>query len=240
MNVILTGFMGTGKTVVGRRLAKRLGWRFVDLDERIEAAAGMTVPEIFSRRGEAVFRRLERRHLAQALRGTEQVIATGGGALMDAANRARCLACGPVVCLTASPRVILARLGRQRLRTRPLLRGEADPRQRVRALLAKRAGAYAQATLTVATDHATVDDVVERVWQGLSPYLCRGWRYLAEHATELSARYGGKYVAVVGGRVVSAGASQLEAFRKMPQRLARDPDAGLFYIPQRDEALVAL
>lgn len=239
MNVVLTGFMGTGKTAVGRRLAKRLGWRFVDLDERIEASAGMTVRDIFAHRGEAVFRRLERRHLAQTLRDSEQVIATGGGALVDAANRARCLACGPVVCLTASPRVILARLGR-RMRTRPLLQGVADPRQRVRSLLAKRAGAYAQATLTVATDHATVDDVVERVWQGLSPYLCRGWRYLAEHATELSTRYGGRYVAVVGDRVVAAGASQLEAFRKMPQHLARDPDAGLFYIPQRDEALVAL
>lgn len=238
MNIILTGFMGTGKTAVGRRLAKRLGWRFTDVDELIETSAGLSIPEIFSKRGEAVFRRLERRHISRLSRGHHQVIATGGGAFVDPQNAQRLKACGTVVCLAAQPRVIASRLGR-RLASRPLLRGP-DPLGRIKTLLAARAKGYAQADLTIATDELTVDQVVERVWQHLSPCLCPSWQYVLEHTKELAGRYAGQYVAVVGGRVVASGHTQLETYRKIPHRRGSQQEAGIYYIPLPQESLTAL
>ena len=140
MNIILTGFMGTGKTAVGKRLAKRLGWRFVDVDELIEQSAKMPIARVFSERGEEVFRRLERRCIAHVIHGDHQVIATGGGAMMDPQNRGRLRASGLVVCLTAKPQTILARVGR-RIGIRPLLAGAANPLARIRTLLSQRAPA---------------------------------------------------------------------------------------------------
>ena len=239
MNVILTGFMGTGKTVVGRRLAKRLGWRFVDVDELIEAGAGMPIADIFSKRGEAVFRRLERRHITRVTRGRHQVIATGGGAFADPENR-RCLqACGIVVCLTARPRAILARVGR-RIAVRPMLSGSANPLARVRVLLAQRAKAYAQADLTLKTSDLSVEEVVEQLWRHCSACVCPSWQYLLDHVDVLSPRYAGQYVAILGRRIVASGATQLEAYQKIPRRLARQSDTGIYYIPRPQESVMAL
>ena len=111
MNLVLIGFMGTGKTAVGRRLARRLGWRFVDVDALIERGTGCSIPRLFAQRGEPVFRRLERRWIGRVIRGRRQVIATGGGAFLDPANRSLLKASGPVIGLTARPRAILARIG---------------------------------------------------------------------------------------------------------------------------------
>jgi shikimate kinase len=164
--VILTGFMGAGKTEVGQRLGRVLGWRFVDTDALIEAAAGRSVAAIFAGEGEAGFRARERDVVAQACRLAETVIAVGGGALVDPENRRLLLAAGPVVCLRATPREILRRLGEAR--DRPLLNGdgsasEAERLARIEALLSARAPIYALATHTVETDGRTPDQVVEAV-----------------------------------------------------------------------------
>ncbi|PIQ84066.1 MAG: hypothetical protein COV75_04310 [Candidatus Omnitrophica bacterium CG11_big_fil_rev_8_21_14_0_20_63_9] len=239
MNIILTGFMGTGKTTVGKKLAKRLGWKFVDVDQLIEESAKAPIAKIFTERGEAVFRRLERRHITRAVHGKHQVIATGGGAFIDQQNRSRLRASGPVVCLTAQPQVIFERVGR-RITTRPMLAGAANPLNRIRTLLQQRAKAYARADLTVDTSGLSVDQVVDRVWEALSPCICKSWQYLLRNVGDLSHRYGGKYVVVAGDRVVASGATQLEAYQNAPATLTDQPDAGIYYIPLPEESLTAL
>ena len=239
MNIILTGFMGTGKTAVGRRLAKRLGWKFADVDQLIEDSAKMPIARIFSERGETVFRRLERRWISRVVRSRQQVIATGGGAFVDPQSRARLRVSGPVICLTARPRTILTRMGR-RPTTRPLLAGAADPLTRIRRLLNQRASAYAQADVTIDTSDLSVDEVVEQLWEQLSPYLCKSWQYLLDHVGNLSQRYGGKYVVVVDNRILASGSTQLEAYQNASQRLSEKRDAGIYYIPLPEESLTAL
>src|SRR6266404_4767074 len=103
--------MATGKTEVGRRLARRLGRPFVDIDGLVEAASGKKVADIFASEGEARFRQLERAAVAEACLVSEAVVATGGGTLLDAENRRRLAAAGPIVCLAASPEEILRRVG---------------------------------------------------------------------------------------------------------------------------------
>ncbi len=238
MNIVLTGFMGTGKTAVGKRLAKRLGWRFVDVDELIAASAKMPVANIFAERGEAVFRRLERRHISRVVHGLNQVIATGGGAFVDQHNRARLRVTGPVICLTARPERIVERVGRK-ISTRPLLAGGADPLARIKTLLHQRAPVYAQADLTLDTSDRSVEDIVEQLCQRLGPYVCRSWRYLQEHAPALAQRYGGKYVVIAGDHIIASGATQLDAYRKAG-RLTAQREVAIFYIPLREESLTAL
>jgi shikimate kinase len=239
MNITLVGFMGTGKTSAGRRLARRLGWRFVDLDRLIEEAAHKPIAQIFTEHGEPVFRRLERRFVRRAVQGRHQVIATGGGAILDPQNRSRLRASGPVICLTAKPRAILARVGR-RLAARPLLSRAADPLARIRALMHERAPAYAKADWTLDTTDLSVEEVVERLWERLSPCLCQSWQYLLDHMHELAPRYGGKYVVVVENRIIASGDSQLEAYRNAPHRLTEKREAGIYYIPLPAESVTAL
>ena len=239
MNIILTGFMGTGKTSVGKRLTKRLGWRFVDLDSLIEGAAKMPIAQIFAEHGEAVFRRLERRAINRIIYGRQQVIATGGGAFIDPQSRAKLRVSGPVICLTAHPRAIFTRVGRK-LQTRPLLAGGGTPLSRIRTLLAQRASAYAQADLTIDTTALSVDEVVERIWEALSPCLCNSWQYLLDHTRQLAQRYGGKYIVVVDEHIVASGKTQLEAYHKASPRLTEKRDAGIYYIPLPEESLTAL
>ena len=239
MNIILTGFMGTGKSSVGKRLAKRLGWRFIDLDRLIEGAARMPVAAIFAQRGEPVFRRLERRCINRVIHGRQQVVATGGGAFVDPQNRTRLKASGPVICLTARPRIILDRVG-HRLDARPLLQGKPNPLERIRTLLSQRAKAYVQADITIDTSDLGVDEVVERVWETLSPCLCQTWQYLLDHMRELAPRYGGKYVVVVDDRIVASGVSQFEAYQNAPPRVTEKREAGIYYIPLPAESVTAL
>jgi shikimate kinase len=162
--VILTGFMATGKTEVGRRLARRLGRPFVDVDGLIEAAAGKSVAAIFADEGEARFRELERVAVDEACRVPEAVVATGGGTLLDPENRRRLAAAGPIVCLAATPDDILRRV--RDPSSRPLLaNGDAsgDRLARITKLLAERAPIYALATHAVDTSGLGIDEVVERV-----------------------------------------------------------------------------
>lgn len=239
MNIVLTGFMGTGKTTVGKKLARRLGWKFVDVDELIERSAKMSIARIFAERGEPVFRRLERLHILRVIHGRHQVIATGGGAVLDPKNRSRLRASGPVICLNAKPATILKRVN-AKSRTRPLLAGSKNPLARVKALLAQRVKAYGQADLTIDTSQLSVNDVVERLWQKLGPCVCKSWQYLLERAPELAQRYGGKYIVVVNDRIVGEGPTQLEAYQSASQHLREQPDAGIYYIPLREESLTAL
>jgi shikimate kinase len=162
--VILTGFMATGKTEVGRRLARLLGRPFVDIDRLVEAAAGKTVSDIFAADGEPRFRELERAAVAEACQVPDAVVATGGGTLLDPENRRRLAASGPIVCLSAPPDEIARRVGKGK--SRPLLgsgNGAGGRLGRIRTLLAERAPAYALATHTVDTAGLRVDEVVERV-----------------------------------------------------------------------------
>ena len=241
MNIILTGFMGTGKSHVGKRLAKRLGWRFTDVDRLIEQAAGKAIPNIFSEHGERVFRRLERRCIARVVHGHQQVIATGGGAFVDPASRARLRVTGPVVCLTATPAAILARL-QGRLQSRPMLAKSRRPLATITQLLKARARVYAQADLTVDTSRRTIEQVVDEIWRVLSPCLCKSWQYVLDRTPGLARKYGGKYVVVADDRVVACGNTQLQAYRNAGRARGRggDGDTGIYYIPLPEESLTAL
>jgi shikimate kinase / 3-dehydroquinate synthase len=159
-NIVLTGFMGTGKSSVGRYIAERLGRPFVDVDERIASVAGRSIPDIFAEEGEAAFRSLEA-DAVQALAGPAGlVIATGGGAVMNPANRAALMAGGTVVCLDASAQEILTRL--QAYTDRPMLSGN-DRHARVTHLLAERGPAYEAIPHHVQTTGLSVPAVAERV-----------------------------------------------------------------------------
>ena len=171
-NIILVGFMATGKSHVGRIIARLTGRRMADLDEEIVRRAHKPIHRIFSDDGEAVFRALER-HAAMSLcapddDGHGKVIAAGGGAFAQAATRQILLDSGIVFCLTASPETIHHRIskGSPNAAVRPMLAGSGDndngnpnPLERIRQLLAERADAYAHAHYAVATDGRTPEDV---------------------------------------------------------------------------------
>ncbi len=164
-NIIFVGFMGTGKSLVASRLAKRLGRRFVDTDACIEREAAMSIAQIFATEGETAFRQRERHAIARACQAKEMVIATGGGAIADRENARTMQASGPVICLTARPEVILQRV--QGDTTRPLLQGP-NPLEKIQQLLADRAEAYARADITIDTSSLGPDAVVEATLTALT------------------------------------------------------------------------
>ncbi|MBI2367347.1 MAG: shikimate kinase [Deltaproteobacteria bacterium] len=159
-NIALTGFMAVGKSAVGRALAKRLERRFVDLDRVIEKSEQMKVKDIFSRKGEAYFRRSEKQKLAQVLEQENQVIATGGGVVMDEDNIRLLREKSLLICLTASAEVLLKRAGTGA--RRPLLKG-GDRRERIEELLKQREKNYAQAHAAIDTSDLTVEEIVEKI-----------------------------------------------------------------------------
>ncbi|MEA1958379.1 MAG: 3-dehydroquinate synthase [Chloroflexota bacterium] len=167
-NIIIIGFSFTGKSVVGERVAQRLGWELIDSDHTIAAIEGKSVPEIFAEEGEAHFRKLERRVLQKACSGSRKVIVAGGGAIVDPQNRDILSQRGVVICLEAKPKTIYKRLleSTQNEDTvpRPLL-NVADPLARIIQIKASRQAYYATADWTVYTDdldmEQTVDDVIE-------------------------------------------------------------------------------
>ena len=164
-NVVLTGFMGTGKTTVGRALADRLEREFVDTDRLVEERYG-PIPTIFAEHGEDAFRRYEREVASELADRRRLVIATGGRMMIDAVNARRLGATGDVVCLVASLDTILDRVDVDGAgATRPLLRGD-DVRPRVADLLAERTEAYG-AFLRVDTDSRTPDDVTVAIAEHL-------------------------------------------------------------------------
>jgi shikimate kinase len=159
---VLVGMMGAGKSTVGRRLAARLGLGFADADVEIEAAAGMPISEIFAKHGEAYFRAGEKRVIARLLDGGPQVLATGGGAVMDESTRALIAANGVSVWLKADADILQRRTRRRT--DRPL----AD---KIATLLPEREPFYAQSDITVQSREEPHEAVVEEIIAALAGKL---------------------------------------------------------------------
>lgn len=173
-NIILTGFMGTGKSNIGRKVAARLRRPFVDLDDVIAQRAGKTIPAIFAEDGEPAFRALEAAVCAELAAPAGRVIATGGGAMVNPANREALAAGGTLICLEAAPEAILRRVSRGD--ERPMLAG-GEPLARIRELLAQRASAYAAVPHHLDTTHLSVPAAAERV-MGIAAGLPEGGHVL--------------------------------------------------------------
>lgn len=165
-NLVLVGFMGAGKSAIGRRCARALGFRFFDSDREVARMAGKSIPQIFVEDGEAAFRAMEEEVIRKLACFRRIVLATGGGAAMDALNVARMRRHGVVVLLQATPEEVLRRV--RGGAGRPLLEGAADPLARIRELLETRREAYTAAA------HAAVDttglDLEEAVRKVLDAY----------------------------------------------------------------------
>jgi shikimate kinase len=174
--IYLTGFMGSGKSTVGPILANTLGYDFVDLDRTIEQAEEMSIGELFRLRGEDFFRRRERELIGQLSRDRRLVIALGGGAVVDPANREIIRTTGILVYLRVPKELLMKRL--QYREDRPLLTdaggsrlSEGDLRQRVEALLRTREPFYAKADLIVDVDERHIGMTVDRVARSLTSLL---------------------------------------------------------------------
>jgi len=167
-SIVLIGLMGAGKTAVGRRLANRLDLPFIDADTEIEVAAGASVHEIFAEHGESYFRLGERKVIGRLLEAGPQVLATGGGAYMNADTRANIKARGLSVWLKAELKVLLKRVGRRD--NRPLL-AAGDPEKVMKRLIEERYPIYAGADLTVESRDVPHDVIVGTVIDALAVKL---------------------------------------------------------------------
>ena len=167
-SIVLVGLMGAGKTSVGKRLAARLHLPFVDADAEIEKAADATIPEIFARHGEAYFRDGERRVIRRLLDGRPKVLATGGGAFMNAETRTAIAAGGVSVWLRAELDILMARVRKRS--NRPLLQ-TADPEATMRRLMDERYPVYAGADIHILSRDVPHDVVAEEVVSALATFL---------------------------------------------------------------------
>ena len=159
-SVVLVGFMGTGKTTVGKMLARRLDKSFVDIDSLIEEKLGMTISQIFDRYGEPYFRKIEKEMIGDISKRNNLVVAAGGGAVLDDAKVANLKMMGRLIHLSAEPEVILKRTGNEH--HRPLL--ETDDRgEEIVRLLEQRRPYYATADDEIDTSDLEVGDIVERI-----------------------------------------------------------------------------
>ena len=178
VNLYLVGFMGTGKTTVGRAVGHKLGFNVVDSDHEIERAQGKSIPEIFAQQGEPAFRVLEREFIERGHPAERMVIACGGGLVVQPNMLDVLRSKGVVVCLHASLETILARTARHR--NRPLLDVE-NPEERIRTLYAAREPIYKQSGTVILTDSRPLNDIVAHV--------IRAWRrdaadYVRTHARQ--------------------------------------------------------
>ncbi|MCX8090059.1 MAG: hypothetical protein N3I86_03860 [Verrucomicrobiae bacterium] len=160
VNIALIGFMGTGKSSVGRLVADTLRFTFLDTDTVIEARAGKPITEIFAQEGEPAFRQMEAKLVEELARRERTVIATGGGLPVNPANMASLKTHALVVCLWASPEKIYERVKHQT--HRPLL-NVPDPLERIRTLLAAREPHYRQADVLINTEMRTIREVAQQV-----------------------------------------------------------------------------
>jgi len=170
-SVVLVGMMGAGKSSIGRRLAARLGIPFVDADTEIEKAAGMSIAEIFQAHGESYFRAGETRVIARLLEGGPQVLATGGGAFMNADTRASIRVKAISVWLRATLDVLARRIRRRG--DRPLLQN-TDPVETLRRLIDERYPVYAEADLIVESREVPHDTIVDEIIEGLRARVASG------------------------------------------------------------------
>ena len=187
-NILLVGFMGSGKSRVGKALSLCTGWSLEDADTEIEARAGKSIPRIFQEDGEPAFRSMERSVLRDLCSRSGRIIAAGGGAFVDPENQRRMLASGLVFCLIARPETIHRRISEPAPMAqnqgdnegvsacqpdRPLLAG-ADPMARIKELLEQRAEAYAMAHYSVQTDDLTPEQVAQRILELCGPKPAEG------------------------------------------------------------------
>ncbi|MCB1103660.1 MAG: shikimate kinase [Opitutaceae bacterium] len=165
VNLYLVGFMGTGKSTVGRGVARRIGFRLLDSDHEIERMQGRAIPEIFAQDGEPAFRVMERQFIETGHPAERTIVACGGGLVVQPGILALLQSKGVVVCLHASLETVLERT--QRHRNRPLLEVE-DPMARIRQLYAQREAIYKRSGSLVLTDGRPLNDIVAhvtRVWR---------------------------------------------------------------------------
>jgi len=171
-NIVITGFSGTGKSLVAREIAGQLAWDFIDTDNEIVSLAKKPIAEIFSSDGEEKFRKLEREAVKRASRQSQRVIAIGGGAIVDPQNRSRLARNGFIVCLEARPETIYQRLFQEESHgseIRPLLEGD-NPLEHIRRLKARRQPYYDDVDLVINTDDLSIGEVAKEV--------VKGWRLL--------------------------------------------------------------
>jgi len=164
-SIVLVGMMGAGKSSIGRRLASRLGIPFIDADTEIESAAGMTIPEIFEKHGEPYFRAGEARVIARLLENGPQVLATGGGSVMDAQTRALIGEKGVSIWLKADIDVLLKRTKRRN--DRPLV-------EKIKDLLPLREPLYAQADIIIQSRDEPHDTIIDEIMGELPKRLGLG------------------------------------------------------------------
>ena len=211
-NILLVGFMASGKTEAGKALARLTGWPLVDTDAEIVARAGRPIHQIFQEEGEPAFRVLEAKVVQELCAGSRKIIAAGGGAFLDPGNRARMLAGGLVFCLSAQPETIYRRItilppsqgGPDGQPVRPLLAGD-NPLARIRELLAQRSQAYAQAHFTVETDDLTTEQVAGRILELCGPDLekLKGELMAGADLAAVVHHSGGEYPVVAGWGVIA-------------------------------------
>ena len=168
-NVILTGFMGTGKTSLGKLLAARLGKPFVDIDKKIEDEAHMSIPKIFERYGEAHFRELEKAAVKELCERRGLVIATGGGTIKDEENLNLLKNSGVMICLTTEPEEIFNRTARRG--ERPVLDGGGNERlETIKRLLAERKKFYDRADYQVDTTTWSPIQIIDDICRHLRQF----------------------------------------------------------------------
>ncbi len=166
--IVLVGMMGAGKTTVGRRLAARLGRHFIDSDEEVERAAGMSIEDMFAEHGEDYFRAGEVRVIARLLKDRDLVLGTGGGAFMNPDTRALIKSSGVSVWIKADFELLFQRV--QRRSNRPLLK-TANPRETLQGLIDKRYPTYAEADVTIVSKDVPQDQVAGEVIDALLAHL---------------------------------------------------------------------
>jgi len=159
-NIVLVGFMGTGKSVVGKHLAAKLDRDFIELDDMIESKEKMSIKDIFEKKLEPYFRQVEKEAVKEAAKRENVVISAGGGAVMDEENFKNLKNSGIIICLKASPDTILKRT--KNLKTRPLL-NVPDPKKQIEEFLKKREPYYNKADFSINTDNLTIEQVAARV-----------------------------------------------------------------------------
>ncbi len=160
MNIVLTGFMGAGKTTVGKALAEKTGMPVIDTDNKIEEDSGMEISDIFEKYGEPYFRELEKKAVSRVSMLKNHIIVTGGGVVLNKENIKNLRRNGIIIYLHATPEIIYDRI--KHTTHRPLLRCP-DPLSKIKELLSSRAPFYEDNDLTIDTSNLTIDEVVKEI-----------------------------------------------------------------------------